>query len=42
MNLSASSAKPGDTTYLLEGIINDKSEMAVYEGQLSLILLLLS
>ena len=42
MNLSASSAKPGDPTYFLEGIIHDKSEMADFEGPLSLILLLLS
>ena len=42
MNLSASSAKPADPTYFLEGIIHDKSEMADFEGPLSLILLLLS
>ena len=42
MNLSASSAKPTDPTYFLEGIIHDKSEMADFEGPLSLILLLLS
>lgn len=42
MNLSASSAKSGDPTYFLEGIIHDKSEMADFEGPLSLILLLLS
>ena len=42
MNLSASLAKPGDPTYFLEGIIHDKSEMADFEGPLSLILLLLS
>ena len=29
MNLSASSAKPADPTYFLEGIIHDKSEMPV-------------
>ena len=42
MNLSASSAKPADPTYFLEGVIHDKSEMADFEGPLSLILLLLS
>ena len=42
MNLSASSAKPDDPTYFLEGVIHDKSEMADFEGPLSLILLLLS
>ena len=40
MNLSASSAKPADPTYFLEGVIHDKSEMADFEGPLSLILLL--
>ena len=42
MNLSASSAKPADPTYFLEGVIHDKSEMADFEGPVSLILLLLS
>ena len=41
-NLAASSTKPADPTYFLEGIIHDKSEMADFEGPLSLILLLLS
>ena len=27
MNLSSFSAKPGDPTYFLEGIIHDKSEI---------------
>ena len=35
MNLSASSAKPADPTYFLEGVIHDKSEMADFEGPLS-------
>ena len=39
MNLSASSAKPADPTSFLEGVIHDKSEMADFEGPLSLILL---